>query len=208
MINNYYIDKNGVVCQDKINNKMKYNKEYIDRSYNTYKEKVINMSYLRLGYILGTIGYTPHSILDIGYGNGEFLNECVNIIPECYGHDISNYNLPDNVTFVDDILKNEYDVITFFDSLEHFEDISFVSKLQTNYIVISVPDCHYYNDDWFYNWKHRKEDEHLYHFNSNSLMSFFNNMGYDMIRISNIEDIIRKGTKDTNILTGVFRRKL
>ena len=61
-----------------------------------------------------------------------------------------------------------YDIITFYDSLEHFEEIEFVKKLKCNYICISVPNCHYKNDEWFRNWKHRKPNEHLWHFNSKS----------------------------------------
>ena len=50
------------------------------------------------------------------------------------------------------------------------------------------------NDEWFESWKHRKPDEHLWHFNRDSLNKFMERMGYVMISSTNIEDTIRKNT--------------
>ena len=163
------------------------------------------MSFLRLGYLIGAIGI-PNSILDVGYGNGDFLRSAKTMISSCYGHDVSGYDLPDGVKFVTDITKDKYDVICFFDVLEHFEDINFISKLNCQYIYISLPWCHYHSDEWFLNWKHRRQDEHLYHFNLESLTNFFTEMGYELLCYSNIEDSIRK-SNDKNILTAIFKNK-
>jgi len=209
MLDNYEILDNGVIRQINVFNPVKYDNEYVNNSYNTYGNSVTNMSYLRLGYIIGSIGTIPNSILDVGYGNGSFLNECKNIIKECYGNDISNYNLPDGVGFIDNIKDRHFDVVTFFDSLEHFEDISFVKDIDCNYVVISLPWCHNISDDWFSNWKHRRPDEHLYHFNDESLIKFMHESGYDLINISRFEDTIRKPiTTLSNILSGVFKKRL
>ena len=98
-------------------------------------------------------------------------------------------------------------MITFFDSLEHFEDIEFVKDLKCSYICISVPECHYYDDEWFENWKHRRPNEHLWHFNHGSLVKFMYRMGYILISGSNIEDTIRKNNKEeSNILTCIFAK--
>jgi len=204
MIENYKKLNNGVIQQINVN-KINYNHNYIN-IYNTYGEKALRMSYLRFGYIIGSIGRIPYNILDIGYGNGDFLKVCSSMC-KCYGNDISNYQLPKNVEFVEDIFKNEYDVITFFDSLEHFEDIDFIKDLKCNYIVISLPWCHYYNDDWFKNWKHRKENEHLYHFNLKSLTNFMKENNFKLVNSSNIEDSIRKNKQtEENILTACFKK--
>ena len=165
------------------------------------------MSHLRLAYIIGVINKYPKTILDVGYGNGDFLNLCSNNIPNCYGYDISNYPIPENCNFIEDIFSREFDVITFFDSLEHFQTINFVSKLKCNYIVISVPWCHNFSDEWFHNWKHRRKDEHLYHFNDESLLKFMNYCDFQCVSLTNVEDIIRKPIDDNkNILTGVFKK--
>jgi hypothetical protein len=157
---------------------------------------------------LGNIQTTPKSILDVGYGNGSFLKACQNIIHNCYGFDISDYPIPDKVSRVEDIYSSHYDVVTFFDSLEHFDDIYEIKKLQCNYVMISVPWCHYLSDDWFQSWKHRRPNEHLWHFNDDSITNFFNELGYERIYCSNVEDTIRKDPNINieNILTCIFKK--
>lgn len=206
MLENYKELPNGVIKQSVIN-KRKYDTEYIEKSYNTYGELGVRMSYLRYGFIIGSIGHIPNSILDVGYGNGDFLSVCKNTINKCYGYDISGYKLPEGCLLSESI-EIEVDVVTFFDSLEHFEDISFVKKLKTKYVVISVPWCHNFSDEWFSKWKHLRPNEHLFHFSEKSLINFMNENEYELINYNNIEDIIRKNTNnDKNILTAVFKKK-
>ena len=105
-------------------------------------------------------------------------------------------------------MKGSYEVITFFDSLEHMENIEFVKDLNVKYACISVPDCHYFSDEWFDTWKHRKPDEHLWHFNETSLKKFMDRMGYGVINTCNVEDVTRENGQDyTNILTGIFKKR-
>lgn len=202
---------NGVIKQDTTED-FKYDVEYIKERYDSeaYKDNVKKMSYMRLGYVIGSIGYIPQSILDVGYGNGDFLKACSNIIDYCYGNDVNNYPLPEGICYQPQIISSgTYDVITFFDSLEHFKDISFVKDLNCKYVVISIPNCHYFSDEWFEKWKHRRENEHLYHFNEKSLIKFMDECGFDMVNISNIEDSIRKNNEDyPNILTGTFKKRI
>ena len=209
MLKNYEQLPNGVIHQKKIIKKLPdYNKKYVDERYNSYGEKGMQMAYLRLGYMLGVLGkYGIHSVLDVGYGNGDFLKACLDYNLECYGNDISEYPLPDGVKFVKDIMKKEYDVVCFFDSLEHFENIDFVKNLKAEFVFISLPYCHYQSDEWFKNWKHRRPDEHLWHFNFHSLKEYMQEQGYELERISNFEDTIRKPTNsDINILSGIFKK--
>ncbi len=107
MLENYEKLPNGIIKQIKVD-KIEYNPNYVNTRYNTYGNLVDNMSNLRLGYLLGVLKYIPNSILDVGYGNGSFLKTCTNIIKNCYGNDISGYQLPDKCTFVKDIYKQKF----------------------------------------------------------------------------------------------------
>lgn len=206
MLENYTKLPNGVIKQIQIKKKKQYDQDYIKTRYNTYKEKGMQMAFLRLGYLISSINKIPESVLDVGYGNGDFLKACSTIIKNCYGNDISGYQIPDGCTFVEDIFSKKYEVITFYDVLEHFEDINFVKDLKTDYIVISVPWCHYISDNWFKNWKHRREDEHLYHFDHKSIVNFFKENNFELINLTNVEDSIRKNeSEESNILTCVFK---
>lgn len=208
MIENYSLTEDGVIKQINLfKNKCEYDLKYVENRYNSYGEKVPIMSHIRLGFLLGVIEEPINKILDVGYGNGNFLKVCKNLINECYGNDVSDYPVPEGCAFVDNIFENEYDVICFFDSLEHFDDIEFVKNLKTKYVFISLPWCHNYSDEWFLSWKHRRPDEHFYHFNDKSLKKFMLRMGYECLKISNFEDVIRKPVNtDFNILSGIFKK--
>lgn len=205
MLENYKINKYGVIEQI-VKNQFNYDKAYGDR-YAMFSTK--NIENLRLGYIIGSLGRVPTSLMDVGYGNGDFLINCNGLIKELYGNDVEPaYNLPTDIKFVPNITEQEVEVITFFDSLEHFHDIEFVKDLKAKYVVISLPWCKINHDDtWFENWKHRKPDEHLFHFNEISLENFMNHQGFEMINFCNLEDNIRVDKNLTpNILTACFRK--
>jgi len=205
---NYEESKFGIIKQINVE-QFQYNFDY-SNTYNQYKEAANNLSFLRLGTLIGSINKIPQSILDVGYGNASFLKAASTIIPKCYGSDLhNNYPLPDKCIFTDDIFAHEVEVITFFDSLEHFDDIFIIDKLKCKYIMISVPWCHYFSKEWFESWVHRKPNEHLWHFNDKALISFFESYGYKCIHKSNFEDSIRKRetfNNSENILSCVFEK--
>uniref|UniRef100_A0A6C0B6V6 NAD-dependent epimerase/dehydratase domain-containing protein n=1 Tax=viral metagenome TaxID=1070528 RepID=A0A6C0B6V6_9ZZZZ len=206
-LENYEKLENGVIRQINVN-KINYDFEYCN-DYNKYSEKSIQFSYLRLGVLLGALSETPESILDVGYGNGDFLKVASGVIKNCYGTDISDYPIPDKCKKVDLFEKRHYDVVCFFDSLEHFDDIYVINQLDCDYVFISVPWCHNFSPEWFEQWHHKKENEHLWHFNKDALINFFNEIQYKCIYSSNFEDTIRQNPKSKyhpNILTCLFKK--
>lgn len=210
MLDNYVKLDNGIIKQINLVKNNIYNLEY-NAKYNNYGENGPRLAHLRLGYLLGAIGRIPDSILDVGYGNGDFLKVASECITNCYGTDITRAPLPEKVKFLsfDECLDHNFDVITFFDSLEHFDDIYLAQKLNCKYILITLPWCHYEDDDWFKNWKHRRPDEHLWHFNKNALINFMDEIGYECLQVGiPFEDVIRVDRRYIpNILTGVFKKK-
>ena len=91
MLDNYEITPSRIIKQiDKV--PFLYGYDY-SNTYNKLEELGMYMSYLRLGYIVGSIGHIPSSILDVGYGNGTFLKVASNIVPSCYGNDVTKASL-------------------------------------------------------------------------------------------------------------------
>jgi hypothetical protein len=208
MLHNYELTQDGVIKQQ-THKPYNYDLEYSDSRYSSFSDRG-NILNLRLGYIIGSIGKIPTSLMDVGYGNGDFLISCQDSIKILYGNDIQPaYPLPEGINFVENITDPEVEVITFFDSLEHFPDIEFVKNLKCNYVIISLPWCFNGEEDkWFENWKHRKPDEHLFHFNENSLKKFMDRQGFDMINYCNLEDKVRKDKNlNPNILTACFKKR-
>ncbi len=204
MLLNYEKLSNGVIRQ--INSEsFVYDINYINKS---YKEDCnqLRMASLRWGHLIGSLGFIPKKVLDVGYGSGTFIKQGIKHGVQMFGYDISNYPLPEGATFKSNMFDEKYDVITFYDSLEHFKEINFVKNLKSQYIIVSLPWCHYLSDEWFENWKHRKPNEHLWHFNDKSLTAFMYSNGFRLVSTTNIEDAIRTPYDLTlqNILTAVY----
>lgn len=206
-MDNYEVLDTGVIKQ--INYKMvKYDYTYSNK-YSHYGEKTNYMSHLRFGVLMGVLKRFPTSIVDVGYGNGSFLKLCKENIDRVYGCDVSDYPIPEGCKKIEFTDISNVDVTCFFDSLEHFEDIDLVKRIDTQYIFISVPWCHNLSDEWFLNWHHRRENEHLWHFNDKSIVEFFKTGGYTCIYLGSFEDVVRKNTSLNglpNILSCVFKR--
>jgi hypothetical protein len=199
---------NGVIHQVSYS-KIPYNYEYSNK-YNNYGERTNYMAYLRLGTLIGALKEIPQRILDVGYGNGAFMAAASTLIPYVAGCDLSPYPVPSGCHRVESLTADVYDVVTFFDSLEHFDDITIIKNLKCKYVFISVPWCPTTDaaSPTFLNWYHRRPDEHLWHFNKESLLAFFDEYGYKpVLEGLPVEDAIRKNAavgNRPNILTALF----
>lgn len=202
----YKINNEGVLSQ--VNPQpISYDFDYIANGYGGIADKRKLMSHLRLGYLVGQIG-VPYSLLEIGYGTGDFLKLANSYGIECYGNDITGLPTPQGVKFTDKI-NEAVDVVCMFDVLEHFEEIDFIKDLNAKFVFVSVPNCAHPEDIAYltYSYAHLKPNEHLHHFNDKSLFNHFQKHGYTLRGMANIEDVIRKriGT-EVNILTAIFEK--
>lgn len=112
MLDNYSKNEDNVIYQINIE-KIQYDLDYVNSRYSIYPT-TNSMSHLRLGYLLGILNFIPNKLLDIGYGNGDFLKVASGIIPNCYGNDIEPaYPLTNNVNFISNIYDNHFDVVCF-----------------------------------------------------------------------------------------------
>lgn len=200
----YKINKQGVLQQ--VNpNVIIYDSDYVTSRYGAIIELRKQMSMLRYGYMVGSIG-KPTKILEIGYGAGDFIQLCAEQDIKCFGNDITGIPTPPKVTPTKNLYE-QVDVVCMFDVLEHFEDINFIKELNTKYVYVSVPNCsqptniEYLSNDYI----HLRPNEHLHHFNKSSLIEHFKLNGYKLITISNCEDTIRKRPNThANILSAIF----
>lgn len=216
MLENYERLKNGVIKQIGVRD-FNYDEKYVT-AYD--KLDCDRMSQLRFHtFLKGYLNISRRdSVLDFGYGNGNFLSYASSQGLYAYGYDITGYR-PPNMHYGVKILEGDYSgwknnyftVATFWDSLEHCKDISFVKDLKVKYAVVSLPCCKEekdFTDDWFDGWSHRKPNEHLWHFSVSSLKMFMHESGFRYVAHSFAEDEIRKSdVNKPNILTGIFEKK-
>jgi len=204
----YIVDSFGVIHQQNPE-PYTYDSTYVS-TYDSeaYKRQSDILQALRLGFTIASHGTHPQSILDYGYGNGAFMKFAKQQIHNVYGYDLTGIEV-EGCEIVDKL--KPVDVITFWDALEHVFDLSFVKMLPCHTVVISLPYCHFHTvgQEWFDNeYKHRKPNEHLHHFDRSSLKRFMQSQGWHEVAVSTHEDIVRKSNSTLpNILTMAFKRK-
>ncbi len=211
MIDNYSVDSFGVIHQVEFQ-PIKYDQDYISY-YENLSDRTIKLGYQRLGWILGMLERIPKSVLEIGYGTGTFIEAAkITGVEKCVGCDIADYPLPDGVEFMDweKSLKLDWDVVAMFDVLEHIPDLSFLGELKTDYLAVAVPFCRWreLGDDWFRDWRMLLPNEHLHHFDKESLVGLLGHYGFECLTLNTFEDGIRlrPGETGPNILSGMFKK--
>lgn len=169
------------------NTTVKYDKQYVAERYEKYTTTK-QMSHLRFT-ILKTVLYLydsiptgdskvkPSRLLDIGFGNGDFIRTASANGWECYGNDVNpteykgvkRVELPNSKN-----CKEKYRVISFFDALEHFEDLSEarIVSHHTDWIFLSfpaVPNTFPFD----LNFRHYRPGEHHLFFDPQGLEKIF-----------------------------------
>lgn len=211
MLDNYHLDEFGVLHQTEWSPKV-YDQEYLSY-YDGLHDRTIKLGYQRLGWVVGRWGRLPDSVLEIGYGKGTFLEAAMLAgVPSCAGFDVARYPLPARCAFVewDEALARPWDLVALFDVLEHIPDLSFLARLRARTIALAVPYCRWQErgDDWFRDWRMRLPDEHLHHFDPDSLRALMAHHGYRTAELNTFEDglRLRAGETGPNILCGFFER--
>lgn len=205
----YEVDRFGVITQTD-HKPFIYDEKYAG-IYDTdsYQRESEKLQAMRLGFVVASHGRRVNSLLDIGYGNGAFMKFAKQRVPYVYGHDVTGVFV-DNCYIMPEIVKA--DVLTAWDVLEHFSDLSFLKDIPCETICCSLPYCHMITEgkDWFdSNYPHRKPDEHIRHFNEFSLSAMMESYGWKTVAVGDQEDIVRKSKHGLqNILSMAFKRKI
>jgi len=203
----YEVDRFGVV------NQVQFVPFVYDAEYSAiydkpeYKQNSEILQAMRLAFSIASHGRPINSILDCGYGAGDFINFAKKNIPYVYGYDITGVPL-DGAYKVPELVKA--DVLCLWDCFEHIPDLSFIQSVPHETVVMSLPYCHWITEgvEWFANYHHCKPNEHLHHFSEHSLRNLMDFYGWKTVAVGNYEDIIRKGKSDLqNILSMSFKRK-
>ncbi len=165
---------------------------YGNRTYETYSEFT---SYLRAGYVLGRAetflrqGIKPR-IIDVGYGNGSFLRLMERAGWDVWGIDVHGKNY--GIREVTSSTAPPYvDVITMFDSLEHFVNPHDAVITNSTLCVVSVPHTPERMMHSPTTWKHYKPGEHIHYFTEKSLNHLMGMHAYGKAVGRPIEDLVR-----------------
>lgn len=179
-----------------------YDKSYCLK-YQRYAQRAENipLQQLRLDFIKKHI--KEGRLLDFGCGNGSFLRY-VDGQFENSGFDINPYSGFLNV----DVILHDYDIVTFWDSIEHLENPQKIIKgIGPEYIFLSTPSTDDIDLSNILSWRHYIPEEHAHFFNIYSIKKLLNSTGYEVIDYNYNESNIRKSGGEKNILTVAARRR-
>jgi SAM-dependent methyltransferase len=197
-----------------------YDAEYVAQRYDRYPTTEA-MTALRLDVMESVIHLAETMprredlkrgrLLDIGYGNGSFIRGALKRGWDAFGNDV-------NPTDYEKVRKVDlprggvmpYRAITFFDSLEHFEEFDGVRGIAdfTDWIFITMP-----LPPWYFLssvWKHWRPGEHHFYFRDpRSFEALFSSERRDarIVYTERPEDVIRGALPDglPNIQTVALR---
>ena len=170
---------------------------------------VKEMSSLRWDFIQSYLSLTQGShVLDVGYGNGAFLKRARGAGMAISGIDLHTEDF--GIPVVDLKTRLQFDLICFFDSLEHFPALAPLLSLCSRHVVVSIPETPGFVLEQPKRWRHYKPGEHLHYFSHGSLDAFMSNWGFPRKLAEGYpEDRIRgklsvNGNTYDNIYTAIY----
>ncbi len=194
------------IFQTDLNITARYDAEYAHK-YDKFPSKA--MSALRWDFICATLDLPSTSkILDVGYGNGAFLKHADAMGMNIFGIDVHSEDFGIPVVGFEHPLR--YDLISFFDSLEHFADFSPIFTLRARNIIVSLPLTPDFLLKTPHRWRHFRPGEHIHYFSSRSLDVFMRRWGFSRrIAQGSPEDALRgklliDGKQLDNIYTAIY----
>lgn len=237
MVNKYRLHSRDYIESLSEIDKGIYNSDYIENKVHGESEKSKRLNEIRFSFLSGFLGDgSARTILDIGYGNGSFLEYLVKKRKELdsfvaiRGYDVSNENGVDpyrgkellkEVGILPNLRDFKHDIITMFDVLEHVNNPKqFILDTKANVYIITIPLLHF---EWtteedlmdidgkFRNWKHRKPGEHYHFWTESGLRHLFESCGYDCFDQSYDENEVRVTTQmdypERNVFSGIYVKR-
>lgn len=145
-------------------------------------------------------GHYQGSVLDIGVGSGDFVETRGNT----FGYDINPHAvkwLRSKNLYRDVYEWESFEALTFWDSLEHIEDIKRVIGQARDFVFVSMPI--FKSGEHIVTSRHFRKNEHYWYFTREGLVNFFEGEGFELLEINDFE--IQLGRED--IWSFAFRRK-
>ena len=190
-----------------------YDAQYCEK-YIRYSQTEINKELQR--YRWGSVLRHARSgkILDIGCGVGAFLQAAPEGF-ETFGQDVNNFCVEYcnsiGLRATCDLPEEEFDVVTMFDSLEHFSSfddiVAYIRRcLSANgHLVLGVPNFRHDLLEDIKEWRHYRPDEHVFGISETAVHRLCDKFGFEFLESNDDESKVRQPAG--NISTYVLQKK-
>lgn len=177
-----------------------YDKGYQDK-YHVYEDTPLGHAINKVRWEFVGRHIPEHaSLLDWGCAVGAFHGSSKNGYV-CCGYDI-NPNSPFCVK-----PDRKFDVLTFWDSLEHTPDFYEVIRFyEPKHVFVSTPNLEVVRGD-IHAWKHYRPYEHIFYFDRYSLEFIFDSLGYALVETNFEEGVLRDPSCPEAILSAAFVKR-
>jgi len=162
-----------------------------------YHEKYVRYSRTELGRAISAERWEFVSrnmpgggkLLDYGCGSGHFIDTNPNGKFHVAGYDVN----PFSGRSAQEVLRAEFDGVTFWDSLERVPvPKALIAGLsRPEWVFLTVPDCSSVLGEQIMRWRHYRPGEHLHYFTPESLCVMLRGLGYSVREVNRKEAILR-----------------
>jgi len=183
-----------------VNGPVPYDRAYFDK-YVAYAETEMGRRITEFRVKL-TNSVTRGMVIDVGCGAGQFI--ATRGMEITHGFDINPSSvewLKKNNVYATPYRPNNYDCMTFWDSLEHIASPLTLLQYCKRYVIVSIPI--FSGPGHVVVSKHFRPDEHYWYFTKHGLVEFMRMAGFSFVSIH--DDETRLGRED--IETFVFHRR-
>jgi hypothetical protein len=175
-----------------------YDQEYLDK-YKELAKTELGQKIYKTRWDLIKKYIKQGTLVDYGCGPNAFNNAGPKEF-EKYGYDVNP-----NVKFPD-LPYQPWDIVTFWDSLEHIPDFYDVIRLfKAKWLFISTPNLESVITP-VTEWKHYRPEQHIFYFDKYSLRIILKALDYEIIEINHEEGALRDPKNPKAIITVVARK--
>lgn len=177
-----------------------YDKGYQDK-YHVYADTSLGHALHKVRWELVHRHIQGHvRLLDWGCAVGTFHTNSPN------GHTCHGYDINPTSPFCKRP-TNRFDVLTFWDSIEHTPDfIEVIKHYNPGFVFLSTPNLECVKGD-VTAWKHYRPYEHIFYFDRHSLAFIFDYLGYDMVETNFEEGALRDPSCPEAIISAAFVKR-
>lgn len=175
-----------------------YDAKYCEK-YIVYSCSEINVELQRLRWDSVLRHVKAGRLLDIGCGAGAFIQAAPEGF-EVFGQDVNRYCVvycnSIGLKATELMLHEKFDVVTMFDSLEHFSSLDVLKYVhdvmsKRGHLILGIPNFRAELLTNIDEWRHYRPDEHVFGISETAIHKICDRFGFELVEANDDESVVR-----------------